>query len=369
MKLTVKAIIEMLESGKLQTEQTTQRQFIYNSITKKLEDGEITKAGNVLKSILQYKIQLPALYFWERDGKYNVHDGKQRILSIRYFVKPTREINVITRINGREASYISLSEEQRKELLEYEFDIVVAAGEQEKEETTFDLINTNAVPLTEYESLRGMFYGTFLYEFEQYIESKSKVVDAVKGVGRGEQAKLFLYNCFELLGEKVADRKIRTLLRHVRNSSFDAKTYKMEETIAVFSEVSKILGVSDEKALGVAAFIVGKGYDKDMVCDYFRRIVRKKNDVKSWDVYEHFRVAINNLINNNIECDGKRKFASEDKDVLYGRSQKCAGLNCKETNYKKLEVDHIKKWSEGGPTVLDNARLLCKSCNASEKYN
>ena len=62
-------------------------------------------------------------------------------------------------------------------------------------------------------------------------------------------------------------------------------------------------------------------------------------------------------------------FTDEEKDTLYARSQKCMGLNCKETNYKKLQIDHKDKWSNGGPSVLDNARLLCASCNGSGNYN
>jgi hypothetical protein len=142
----------------------------------------------------------------------------------------------------------------------------------------------------------------------------------------------------------------------------------MDETIEIFSEVSKILNIQDEKALSISAFIVKKGFDKDIICDYFRRIMRQRNDIKRWTM-DQYSIAINNLINHNIECDGKRFFTNDDKDSLYARSQRCAGLNCSETNYTQLEVDHITKWSEGGKTILDNARLLCKSCNASGRYN
>ena len=88
MKKTVNEIIEMIEFGKLHYDQSTQRKFIYMTMPKiKTEDGEITRAGNVIRSILQFDIQLPALYFWDlKNGEYNIHDGKQRILSIYYFM-------------------------------------------------------------------------------------------------------------------------------------------------------------------------------------------------------------------------------------------------------------------------------------------
>lgn len=366
MQKTVAEIIDMIESGKLHYDQSTQRNFIYFTINQKTEDGDVTKAGNVIRSILQFDIQMPAVFFWDKgNDEYNIHDGKQRILSIYYFLKPTNKINVVTRLFGKEITRDGLSDEQMKKLLNYKFDIVVKSGDNEQEEKSFYMINTNSVPLTDYESLRGMFHGTWIYEFEQYIESKSKVIDSIKKVGRGEQAIQFLYNCFGLLGDKSAINKVRTNLRMVRNLSFNASDYKLDEVIDIYSEFIKITSVNSEKSILVASFIIDKGWDKDIIMDYYRKIMRKSNDVGKWK-FETHKTAITKLIQNRIECDGKRLFSDDDKSSLYRRSQKCAEANCHVTNYKELEVDHIDAWSKGGRTIIDNARLLCKSHNASK---
>jgi 5-methylcytosine-specific restriction endonuclease McrA len=34
--------------------------------------------------------------------------------------------------------------------------------------------------------------------------------------------------------------------------------------------------------------------------------------------------------------------------------------------YENAEVDHKYPWSRGGLTKLDNARLICSSCNSSK---
>ena len=366
MQKTVKEIIEMIDNGSLHYDQSTQRNFIYFTINQNTDDGDLTKAGNVIRSILQFDIQLPALYFWDNgNGEYNIHDGKQRILSIYYFYKPTNKINVVTRINGREVTFRGLSQEQKDKLLNYTFDIVVKKGTPEQEETSFYMINTNSVPLTDYESLRGMFHGTWIYEFEQFLDSKSRVVDNIKKIGRGEQAIQFLYNCFGLLNDKGALNKIRLYLRSVRNSSFKPDEYKLNEIIDTYSEFIKITSVTSEKSLLVASFIINKGWDKDIILDYYRRIMRKPNDVTRWK-FETHKTAISKLIQEDIECDGKRLFSEDDKSTLYKRSQKCAEANCNISNYKELEVDHIEPWSKGGATILDNARLLCKFHNTSK---
>ena len=356
----------MSDIGIFHYDQSNKRNFIYFSINQKTEDGDITKAGNVIRSILQFDIQLPALYFWDTgNGEFNIHDGKQRILSIYYFLKPTSKINVVTRLFGREITKEGLTKEQEEKLLNYKFDVVVKQGNNEEEESSFYLINTNSVPLTDYESLRGMFHGTWIYEFEQYLEAKSKVIDSIKKIGRGEQALQFLYNCFGLLGDKTAINKVRDNLRTVRNHPFNSGEYKLDKIIEIYSEFIKITGVNSEKSILVANFITNKGWDKDIILDYYRRIMRNPNDVAKWK-FETHRTAICKLIQDKIECDGKRLFSDDDKSSLYRRSQKCSEADCLIKNYKELEVDHIEPWSKGGRTIIDNAKLLCKSHNASK---
>ena len=367
MKKTVKEIIEMIDSGKLHYDQSTQRNFIYMSMPQvKTDDGDITRAGNVIRSILQFDIQLPALYFWDLgNGGYNIHDGKQRILSLYYFIKPVPTLNVITRINGRERSFSGLSDSDKQKLLDYTLDIVVKKGTQEQEEQSFYVINTNSVPLTDYESLRGMFHGSWIYGFEQYLELKSGVIDRVKKIGRGEQAILFLYNCFELLGDRIALTRIKINLRGVRNNGFDPAEYKMDETVELYSDISKVTGISDERAIQVAGYIIRSGWDKQAILEYYRSIVKLPNDIKKW-AFETHVVAISKLIQDGIVCDGKRFFSDDDKSAKYKTNQLCSHPTCGESNYNNLEKDHIVAWSRGGKTNIDNLQLLCKPHNAGK---
>lgn len=367
MKKTVAEIVEMIDTGKLHYDQSTQRKFIYVTMPKiKTEDGEITRAGNVIRSILQFNIQLPALFFWDLgNGEYNIHDGKQRILSLYYFIKPIKTINVITRINGREKSFNGLDESQKQKLLNYQFDIVVKRGTSEEEERSFYLINTNSVPLTDYESLRGIFHGTWIYEFENYLEGQSKTVDYIKKIDRGEQAVLFLYNCFDLLGDSMAVNKIKPYLRTIRNNPFNEKQFNLDQIIPLFSELKRITSISDERAIQVASFIVNKGWDRELILDYYREIAKYDNDLKKWKIETH-ETAISKLIQENIKCDGRRFFTDDDKSTVYAKSQKCSYPGCTVTNYNELQKDHIIPWSKGGRTIVDNLQLLCKTHNASK---
>lgn len=63
--------------------------------------------------------------------------------------------------------------------------------------------------------------------------------------------------------------------------------------------------------------------------------------------------------------DNKRAFSPEQRRILWNTdvSQKCSKCS-KKLNWSDFTVDHIKAYSRGGNTVIDNAQLMCKSCNS-----
>ena len=89
--MTVRELIEMIKQCKLHYDTTTQRQFIYNNkdMTKLIPSvvtgcGTMTKAGYVIYNIFNRLINLPPLLLWYNTdtNELNIHDGKQRALSL-----------------------------------------------------------------------------------------------------------------------------------------------------------------------------------------------------------------------------------------------------------------------------------------------
>ena len=380
MQKTVREIIDMINTGKLQYNQSTQRKFVYADMDAQLDCGKTTKSGSLIHSILEYGIQLPAVYFWHNTdtGHLNIHDGKQRLLSLYYFINPTPSINFTTIRNGKAMNFNALSSADQEKLLNYTFDIVERTGTSEEEEKSFYLINTNSVNLTSYECLSGMLHGTFLTQFENFVEHAAKTMDQVKPIGRGEQAYKLLLTMFDLCdSKKVASNDKSMLLlcdriRPLRDNWFDPKSFSFDEILQVFNEFARVTKVKEDRALTVAAYIVRKNYEADDVINLYRKSMKGINDIGSWDIDTH-KTFIDYFVENGYSAslDPKRNFDKEIKDQLYARSNCCAhiddnGNHCTETNYSKLEVDHITPWSKGGRTILANAQLLCKHHNTSK---
>lgn len=391
MKKTVSELIKMInhQKGILHVDHSTQRDFIYNNETVMCVDGEVTKAGNVIKSILEHKIQLPALYFWNvqddirgvhyKENEYNMHDGKQRILSIYYFIFPdisNPEHKVITRINGVEKSFKDLTVAQQKALLDYEIDIVVRAGTMEEEETSFIILNDNITPLTDYEKLKGAFHGILFDTFEKYINSKALIYDSIKMVGRGHQAQYFLYMALGLIEEdrKTLFKKAQDVLTHSRLAEFDYTSTKMDVKLKLYNDLAKMgviktnnMNKDPEKLCRVVNYIIEKNYDPEVVVAYYKESQNFANDVGRWTVDVH-KTAINALFN-GIKCDYRRFWLEEERATLWisSSSRECAICgNILDKYNDEVEVDHKIPWSKGGRTELVNAQLVHKKCNLTK---
>lgn len=381
MQLTVKEIINMIDSKRLHYDQTTQRNFVYNDISVDSPVGKISKAGKVIRAILKDNIQLPAVYFWlNDDGTYNIHDGKQRILSLYYALKDDDSIHIITNIEGKDIDCNALSNSEKETLLNYTFDVVVKKGSKKEEEKSFYEINTNSLNLTDYECIRGMFYGNWLTGFEEYIQNSVNVYSGIRGIGRGEQAIQFLALCADSLKENQDAMRLRIqdyLSESIngvqrRDLAFNPDDYRFNEVFSVFSRLNTAFSKAKSKTLlQVAKHIVdgannaNLNWDVQKVINYYEEIKKSANDVQSWDFDIHKR-AIEALMKKDIKLDGMRFFDKSVKNALYRQSQKCAHEGCTETIFDKLEVDHILAWSKGGRTDMSNAQLLCKSHNSQK---
>lgn len=64
--------------------------------------------------------------------------------------------------------------------------------------------------------------------------------------------------------------------------------------------------------------------------------------------------------------DANRLFNTYEKIVIYQRGNgKCVVCN-RDVSWADFEADHIRPWSQGGKTTLDNAQLLCREDNRAK---
>ena len=77
---------------------------------------------------------------------------------------------------------------------------------------------------------------------------------------------------------------------------------------------------------------------------------------------------IENIISNRLSNDdlGSRLFKPEDKFILFHEGYVCSYCGSVILSPDDAEIDHIKPYSMGGKTILENAQLLHSSCNRAK---
>lgn len=401
MRKTVKEIIDMIDNNELYYDHSTQRKFIYEDMTAQTNDGKLTKAGSLIYSILEYNIQLPSLYFWHNTdtGDTNIHDGKQRILSLYYFITgkyvPGKTAPIVTIRHGKQKTFNGLSPEDQQKLKDYTFNIDERWGNTIEEEISFDLLNSNSVNLTPYETLTTL-HGEWLSGYEDHIELLHKTYpDTIKEIGRGEQAYSILLTMFNIPDSKKAAfndpsrLNLKNAIRPLRHHIFNQADFDLDEILDTYASLKimkfsngqnqKLTNLDDTVALRVAYYIV-KNYlkRKDDILDLFRRSTLVPNDIARWTIdfiktdVQTFKCFIDKFIKEGLELDPLRFFPDSIRQELYReRGGQCefedpiTHKRCDETNYTKMQVDHIDAWSKGGRTIKSNARLLCEHHNKS----
>lgn len=390
--LTVRELIEKVKLGLWKFDTTTQRDFIYNSPLVKnvpTDHGSISKAAFVLYNILNKDIILPAITIWHNTdtGDYNIHDGKQRTLSLYYFITGTLMEFWVD--NNSTCSFAALRPETQEKLLNYQLVVQYNEGTTAEEKENFYEVNSNAINLTDYENLRSVSFGTHMYTYEDYINGL--FLDGVKKVERGEQAYKFLLAKYDISDAKqagsldVSRRRLRDEIAERITVPFDPTDRGFDKMIELFSSLSQIKfvgskGLSEDAALAIAHYVIRNypGRTNDVV-ELYRKSARVRNDILKWpldfnkgsiETHKRFIIA---YLDEGLWLDPRRFFDDSEKQTLIDTYGSCCqyvdeatGDQCTEAAYKKLQVDHKDPWSKGGRTTLANAQLLCEHHNKSK---
>lgn len=373
---TAKELFDMIDNGLLLYSQTTQREFVYNSEPISTDEGDMTRAGALIRSVLTKKTKIPPVIFWYNTDldELHIHDGKQRIMSFYYFCNPGRGVTVETKINGENITWKRVKEEGRQILLNQKFTVAIEIGTSVEEEVNFSEINSHSLALTEYEMLRGSFHGTLTDTFEDHLENLSKIYDKIIPVkkDRGVLAYSLLRTHFDLWDKDYKAEQLReriySHMRKDRNDDFTTKCEVFDHIMRVYNSLSK-MGIKTENALKLASYLVDKDFgdlQESRILNLYSDAMKEDNDINKWNLDTH-NTFITKYIKENKRLCYRRFFQADLKYALVTIDHvECKCVKCNEMNIKKLALDHKVAWANGGSSYAANAQLMCTSCNSSK---
>lgn len=336
--------------GKLDVRPEYQREFVYKDAQRAAVIDTVMK-GYPLNTM--YWVACP-------DGRYEVIDGQQRTISVCQYCADEFAHDM--------RSWSSLTKAEQQQMLDYKLHIYVCEGNDKEKLDWFETINIAGAVLTKQELRNATYHGKWVSSARGYFskrgcgaenmgkrylngaairqdyletaihwadEAENKVgIDLYMDAHRNETDARPLYEHFHTVINwvKAIFPNYRPQMKGVDWGALWALHHKREDlnADALETEVSRLMAdedIQDSGKKGIYTYVLSKD---------------KAHDERLLNI---------------------RAFKDSDKATVYEKQKGICPRCGKRFDIKEMEADHIKPWSQGGKTVMENCQMLCKMCN------
>lgn len=353
-------------AGKLTIQPEYQRSYIY-------ADGK--KDVAVIDSLLKgYPLGL--IYFVKTgEDTYEVLDGQQRITSFGRYV--THKF-ALKDENGMEQYFDGLPEDKQEKILNSKLTIYICEGEESEIKEWFKTINIAGVPLNNQELLNAIYSGPFVtLAKEEFSNSQNAYIQKWSAYIKAEVLRQgFLERALEWVSNGNIDAYMslhrrdnninelktyfNTVIEWVSNTFIDVipemkglewgrlyetyhkNSYNPSNVSEILNKLCADTQVGSRK--GICEYILGGCVDTKLL------EIRVFDDITKKSVYN--------------------KQTMEAKEKGISNCPLCAvGNNSNKTKIwelKEMDADHVKAWSNGGATNIENCEMLCITHNRAK---
>lgn len=354
-------------NGQLIIQPEFQRNYIYG-------DGKRDVA--VIDSLIKgYPLGL--IYFVKnKDGKYEVLDGQQRITSFGRFVNDTWTFAV--QINGKPKYFNSLDDDLKKKITETKLTIYVCEGEPSEIQSWFETINIVGVPLVKQELRNAAYHGPFVTKAREiFSNSGNSNMNRWRTYVKGDPKRQAV---LETALDWVSHHDIETYMAKHRNDNEITELVRYFDT--VIDWIDSIFEYTGSEMCGQSW---GDFYEKYHKNAYSKEDINKRLDELLSDTQiSDKRGIIEYLLGGEKETKllNVRVFDQKTKKAVYKRQTEEAikedKSNCPlcaighDANAKRIyketemDADHVTAWSRGGATDEKNCQMLCKTHNRAK---
>jgi len=283
------------------------------------------------------------------DGGYEVLDGQQRTLSICEYVTGGFAID--------HQFFFNLSPEEQEQILDYTLMVYTCSGTDREKMEWFETVNIAGVELTKQELRNVAYAGPFVSDARRYFSKPNcPAKEAYEGYLKGSMIRQdYLQTALSWAGKGkiegyMSEHQHEPNARHLWIYFQNVMTW-VKETFVVYRRECK--GV-DFGALYDA--YKDERLDPKELEDEISRLMADEDVTSKSGIYTY-------VLTRDLRHLSIRKFTDRQKREAFER-QKGGCPSCgKVFAIEDMEADHITPWHEGGQTIVENCRALCKGCN------
>lgn len=333
--------------GKLNLRPPYQREFVY---------GE--KERNAVIESIQQNFPLSIIYFYKNeDGSYELIDGQQRVISICQYVAGDFAINYKFMYN--------LTEEERNQILDYELLVHICEGTEKEKLDWFQVINNSGNTLTKQELINATYTGSWLKSAQKYFSKTN--CPAYQLAKDFINRRAFRQEILETALFWISHRDNIAVEEYMAKHQHDEDSDELQQYFQdVFDWVKKVFPTVRKEMKGLDWGIFynkykDNQYDSEKLEEQIGTLMKDGSVELKKGIYEY-------LLSGNEKYLNLRIFKDTQKAQKYAEQEGICPICKKHFERHEMEADHIKPWSEGGKTVLDNCQMLCTQCHR-EKDN
>lgn len=329
--------------GKLDIRPPYQREFIYND----------AKRNAVIETVRQ-GFPLNVMYFADReDGTYEVMDGQQRIISLCQYVTGAFSLDY--------RYFHNLTEDEQKQVLDYELLVYACAGTDSQKLAWFRTINIAGEELLDQELRNAIYHGPWLSDAKRWFSrTGGPAAQLGQGYVRGTPIRQdLLEKALEWVVLRDGLEEVEEYMsthQHDPNATDLWSYYRqvLEWAQSTFPVVRKEMTSVDWGALYHEH---GQSFpDGQELEERVAELMMDDDVTKKAGIYAYV-------------LDGKerhlniRAFTPAQRREAYERQKGICPVCNEHFTLAEMEADHITPWHEGGKTVADNCRMLCREDN------
>ena len=295
--------------------------------------------------------------YWAKneDGTFEVLDGQQRTISFCQYVNGSFSID--------NKYFFNLTEDEKREILNYNVDIYICEGSDRERLDWFETINISGEKLTRQELLNINYVGTWLSDAKKKFSKTNCVAyklgsKYLKGSPiRQEYLETALSwisdgNIAQYMAEHQRDKNANELWLYFSNviewvkTTFGEKYYRKEMQGLPW-------GILYNK-------YKNNPYDCEELEREISSLMADDEVTEKKGIYEYILSGKDESIARKLS---KRQFLERDKRTIYERQNGICPICGEHYDYSQMEGDHIIPWWRGGKTTIDNLQMVCSKCN------
>lgn len=324
--------------GKLNIRPPFQREFVYND-----------KQREAVIDTVKRGFPLNTIYWSVTSDGFEIIDGQQRTISICQYVDGV--------FSYKDRYFHNLQQDEKNTILDYGLTVYRCQGTDSEKLDWFRTINIAGEKLTDQELRNAVYAGSW-------------TADAKRHFSKTQCAAWQLADKY-MTGSPIRQDYLETVISWINDADIEGymAQHQHEKNAnplwlyfqVVISWVSATFPNYRKEMKGIAwgtLYNVHKDDNLDPATLEAETALLMADDevTKKKGVYEY-------LLTRNEKHLSTRVFTDSQKRTLYER-QKGICKACKNLfRFSQVEADHIKPWSQGGKTELDNGQALCRECN------